>query len=301
LIHSNKYIIGIDAGATSSEAVLYSPGNNNAEPRYFSFNPINFNLSGFKRTVETLTNIIEKTSGRTSLRKIDYIAAGISGARLEKDRDKIKRLLSKRLDYDRISILPDTEIAFASVFEPEQKNCGILISGTGSVLYYKDEYGDIIRIGGWGRYLGDEGSGFWIAREALNDITKNYDGRGRQTSLASVIEEKFGIKEDTILQKIYHDKFDIPKITSTVFECAEKGDIICEDIIRQAAEHLAYHLIPVKKYPSVIALCGSLFSEEKLLEEYFREIVREKYPQMKLVKPGLRPVMGAVKIAERML
>jgi N-acetylglucosamine kinase-like BadF-type ATPase len=86
-----------------------------------------------------------------------------------------------------------------------------------------------------------------------------------------------------------------------VFDCAEEGDIICDDIIRQAAEHLAEHFIPIKNLNSVIALTGSLFSEENLLEKYLTEIVKEKYQRIKLIKPEHKPVMGAVKIARRML
>jgi glucosamine kinase len=269
--------------------------------KYINFPPINYNLLGVKKTVDMLFYIIEKTRGKTSLKSIAHITAGIAGARHETDRMKIKSLLTERLDYNEVQILPDTEIAFAAAFEPEQTNCGILISGTGSALYYKDEKRKTIRIGGWGRHLGDEGSGYWIAKEALRDATRHYDGRGRKTSLVPVIEKKFGVNTENILQKVYHDNFEISSITGSVFDCAEEGDIICDDIIRQAAEHLAEHFIPIKNLNSVIALTGSLFSEENLLEKYLTEIVKEKYQRIKLIKPEHKPVMGAVKIARRML
>ena len=154
---SGKYIIGIDAGATSSEAVLYPVVKHEDKIKYFSFPPINYTLLGVKKTVETLCDIIERTKGRNSFSNIGYISAGIAGARHDIDRSKIKNLLTERLDYNNIVIFPDTEIAHASVFEPDETNCGILISGTGSVLYYRDGEGKTIRIGGWGRHLGDEG------------------------------------------------------------------------------------------------------------------------------------------------
>jgi N-acetylglucosamine kinase-like BadF-type ATPase len=298
---AGKTIIGIDAGATSSESVLYSTDKKENKTKYFHFPPINYNLLGVKKTVDTLCDIIDKTRCGNSLAKIGFIAAGIAGARHDLDRIRIKNLLTERLDYNNIAIFPDTEIAHASVFEPDETNCGILISGTGSVLYYKDNERKTIRIGGWGRYLGDEGSGYWIAKEALADATKHYDGRGRQTLLASEIHKRFDITADTILQKVYHDDFEISKITGTVFDCAENGDIISADIIMKAAEHLADHFIPLKNLRSTIALCGSLFSEEKLLEQYLTEIVKEKYPQIELFIPKQRPVMGAVNIAKRIL
>ncbi len=296
-----RYIIGIDCGASCTEVLIYpidislKTGTGKIKP--LKFDAINYNLIGLDKTVKRLTAIIKKSASKIKVRftNIGYISAGISGARNEKDRGKIRQNLQKELKFKNITIYPDTEVAFAAAFEPQEKNCGILIAGTGSVLYYKNSKGKIIRTGGWGRYIGDEGSGYWIARTALHKLTQHYDRRERKTSLAGKIL-KYGITEGNIINKIYHKNFEISKITVIVFECAESGDKVCKEIIKQAAELLSLHFVSLKNVKAQIALFGSLFSEEMLLEYYLKKITKQKYPNIKLIKNEHKPVWGAVKL-----
>lgn len=292
------YLIGIDCGATGTDVLLYyrqENGRDNRKSANHKFPAINFNLLGLENTVKLLSSAIKKSAG-SRLKNTDYIVAGISGARNPKDRQKIKKKLQKSLNFKNIEIHPDTEIALAGAFERGEKNCGIMIAGTGSVLYYRDDRGRIIRIGGWGRHIGDEGSGFWIARNALHKVTQSYDGRSLKTSLSGKLNKKLKINSGNIVQHIYHNNFEISAVTKLVFECAEAGDKICKQVITEAAENLSKHFIPVKNKKMRIALCGSLFSKEKLLEKYLKKIMKQNYPGIKLVKPEFSPVWGAVKI-----
>ena len=43
----------------------------------------------------------------------------------------------------------------------------VIIAGTGSIVYGRNARGEAARAGGWGHMIGDEGSGYWIGREAL--------------------------------------------------------------------------------------------------------------------------------------
>src|SRR6185295_15070940 len=48
------------------------------------------------------------------------------------------------------------------------KRCGVvLIAGTGSIAYGRNEEGEEDRAGGWGYLIGDEGSAVWCGLEAL--------------------------------------------------------------------------------------------------------------------------------------
>jgi len=291
----NKYIIAIDAGATGTEAMLYSTESGIVKEKIYP--PINYNLSGEKQTVKKLISIVH------DILKNKYSApvlvAGISGARHEKERKQIKNALKQALKITRIEILPDTEIAFAASFDKNEKNCGILIAGTGSILYYKDNTGNMKRAGGWGRHIGDEGSGYWIGKEALNKLGKYFDGAGPQTKLDVILKKHFGIKNETMLAKVYHEKIELSQIAEHVFRCAESGDAVSKKIIYEAAEHLAGHLDVLKNKNYKIALLGSLFQKEMLLEKYLKKIVKSDYPKIKIIKSALKPVWGAVKIGMR--
>jgi glucosamine kinase len=290
-----KYFIGIDSGATNTEVLILTESGKSVSLK--KYEPINYNLLGLNKSARRLTRIIKKSLRNISLQEVSHIAACVSGAGTEKVRKKLRDSVSRKLDFRNLKIYPDTEAAFASVFNSGDSNCGVLIGGTGSVLYFKKKNGDYVKIGGWGRHIGDEGGGFWIAREALGKVTQHYDRRANKTHLAGLIEKKFRINSQNIVRKIYHNNFEVSKITKLVFRSAEKGDRIAKDIIMRAAEHISLHLKPVKNMHGEIALCGSLFSKEKLLEKYLRKIAGEKYPRIRFIKPKNKPVWGALKLA----
>lgn len=53
----------------------------------------------------------------------------------------------------------------------------LLLSGTGSMAVARGVEGQVVRVGGWGDILGDEGSAAWIGREALTLAARALDGR----------------------------------------------------------------------------------------------------------------------------
>jgi N-acetylglucosamine kinase-like BadF-type ATPase len=105
------------------------------------------------------------------------------------------------------------------------------------------------------------------------------------------------LNEETIISKIYHDGFALSKIANIVFRAAEKGDSLCRMIIKDAAGELAHHFIPLKNRIYTIALMGSLFSDEKLLELELKKIIKAQYPNISIIKPNFKPVWGAIQIA----
>src|SRR5207247_7094150 len=62
-------------------------------------------------------------------------------------------------------LVPDLEIAWAGGLAARAGV--VLVGGTGSVAYGRNAAGRGARAGGWGYLAGDEGSAYWIGREAL--------------------------------------------------------------------------------------------------------------------------------------
>jgi N-acetylglucosamine kinase-like BadF-type ATPase len=287
-------ILAIDSGATCSELIIV---NNDGDIIYSgNFEPVNFTISGYLRAAETLSNIISKAA-KEAKTKISCISAGIAGARSQKDRDLIRRELSRIHGIKNVFIYPDTEIALAAYFNEGQSNAGILISGTGSILFYRDRDGKLNRIGGWGRLFDDEGSGYWIGREALNRLVKYYDTRLVGTSLAALFRRKYGFTPQNLVQKIYRENFDIASLARDVCYCAEKGDRTCRHILIEAAYRLSRHFETLKRQRMTIGLCGSVFNGSAYLKKEFFKIMNKEYPKMHVLYEMRKPVMGALKLA----
>jgi N-acetylglucosamine kinase-like BadF-type ATPase len=58
----------------------------------------------------------------------------------------------------------------------------VVIAGTGSIAYGRNEHNETARAGGWGSVISDEGSGYWIGRNAVSAVFRTFDS-GRSTVL----------------------------------------------------------------------------------------------------------------------
>jgi hypothetical protein len=82
----------------------------------------------------------------------------------------------------------------------------VIIAGTGSIVYGRNAGGEAARAGGWGHIIGDEGSGYWIGREALAAVMRAADGRGPQTQLTRNILTHFDVADISRLPRIVYDR-----------------------------------------------------------------------------------------------
>jgi len=69
----------------------------------------------------------------------------------------------------------------------------LLIAGTGSIVIGRDKDRSMFRVGGWGPHFGDEGSGFWIGREAVRATLRSVDMQST-TEFTERIATSLGLK-----------------------------------------------------------------------------------------------------------
>ncbi len=87
-------------------------------------------------------------------------------------------------------VLNDVEVAFDGALAGEE---GVLIlAGTGSMAWARGPLG-MHRVGGWGDLFGDEGSAFWIGREALGRASQALDGRRGDRGFATALLARIGV------------------------------------------------------------------------------------------------------------
>lgn len=145
--------LGVDLGATWLRACL-SDGRRALWTRRVS--AVNWRLA---------PEILRALLRREGLRRVDEIVLG--GTRLggRADRAALERAL--RPLCARARALPDYEIAHRAAFG---EGTGVLlVASTGSIAYARGAGRRTKRAGGLGPLLGDEGSGFWLGREASRD------------------------------------------------------------------------------------------------------------------------------------
>lgn len=293
----SKFYIGADSGGTKFEMIFADQSGKVL--KNFRLKGIHYSVAGSQKYSEKITEYIQSAVKKSGL-KIENclgICIGLAGAREESDRTKLVKLFKQKLKVRKIIVTSDAMTALIGAFEGNEGI--ILISGTGSVLY--GFYDNIIkRIGGWGRIIGDEGSGYWIGKKALNIAAKEYDAfknKELQSQLCKKLYSEFGIDSSNLNDMIFKENFDIQKITPVVLELASEKSKVCIDIIETAVEDLIYHIKtyidfvkPVRELK--IALIGSLIENENILSvKLKKEILKLK--KVKTVEKKHSPAYGA--------
>src|SRR5512146_1820077 len=177
-MNSSGFVVGVDCGRTKTLGHLADL--NGAAVARHSVGPTNPNVVGVEESARTICNLIRHLCTQRSCRPghLRGIALGLAGAGGEKVqvelREKVLRGLHEAgMPDPPVQVVTDIRIALEGAFGGR---AGIaVVAGTGSSIMYKTEQGEVGLIGGWGRVLGDEGSGYFIGLEALKAVIRDQD------------------------------------------------------------------------------------------------------------------------------
>lgn len=183
----------------------------------------------------------------------------------------------------------------------------VLIAGTGSICYGRDGEGRAARSGGWGYILGDEGSGWWIGREALAAVMRGGDGRGPATLLESRVLQHFGAARisDLVHEVYYRDigRRAVAGLSGVVQSAADDGDVVARQILASAADELALAVrsvatrLQMRGLQFPLVLSGSLFRMVPTLLSDALVRLAEVAPRSQPTVLEVEPAMGAVRLA----
>jgi N-acetylglucosamine kinase-like BadF-type ATPase len=249
-------------------------------------------------------------SARVDRMSISITCAGVAGYTLPDRRERFDHLLQEMLPRARVVVLPDYAIALEGA---TGGSLGVLvIAGTGSIACGRDREGRLMRAGGWGYLLGDEGSGFWIGREALRAALAAKEGWGEPTLLTEMLAQALGTADaGEWLSALYRSRNPqslLAELAPLVSEAAERGDIPATRILTDAAHHLAGLVIHVATHlylPEDFPVCtvGGVWKSGGMFLHRFREQLVTYLPAWRgEIKPPLySPVEGALLLAQRMM
>jgi len=300
-----KYVLGVDGGGTKTEVILVNrTGTIIARTRGGS---TNYQAVGGERLKLELSNLIEKITSKTKIptNKIYCLFLGLAGAGRKSDRQAIAKLFDDSDFKDKISVDSDAIIALAGAFS--NRHGIILIAGTGAICFGKNAENKVVRAGGWGYLLGDEGSGYFIGRNAIQAALKDFDGRGEKTLLRNVLESKFNLNSiDEIVPLIYRNKLDrvaIADLAPLVFDQAKEGEPVAQQIIKETgsemgklAKAVAVRLGFTNEKVNV-ALIGSIFKQRDMLINEINKELFEVSWDIEITEPDFDPTIGAAILA----
>ncbi|MBI1807459.1 MAG: hypothetical protein HYR76_10465 [Ignavibacteria bacterium] len=297
-----QYVIGIDGGGTKTHALLVDmEGTVLAE---CTGGPTHLQNVGVKQAAAVLFDLIKGCCDKVAsdAQPVQSVVIGIAGAgraanKLELTNALLGLSLKKKFPLKNVTVESDVRIALEAAFAGGPGV--VVIAGTGSIAFYRTEDGKLLRAGGWGNILGDEGGGFAIGRDALNAVMRQHDGRSEKTLLTKKVFEHFSISTvDDLIAKVYHEHVDVASFAPKVFDAVVERDRVAHMILVKNANELVelvrvlmMQVRPKKKLP--VALMGGLLESENVYSKMVKEKIAHSLPQVVVQKPKFLSAFGA--------
>ena len=300
------YVLGIDAGGTKTVCYLAdADGTIVGEGRGGG---ANLQAHGELEVEKVLHAVIEQAIGDRAILPV-AVCLGVAGVDREED-DRTVRGIMRRLGF-RSHTLVVNDALVALVAGAGQSPGVVLIAGTGAIAYGVNEAGFAARASGWGYVLGDEGSGYWLGRQALTAVVREADGRGPRTQLTPLVLEHFQLaRVDGIVREIYDRglrRQAVAALGVVVERARSEGDFVAAEILGSASEELTRAAASVIERLSmrgesfITVLAGGMFRVIPWLADDVTRRLAEVAPRTTVKTLGVEPAMGAVELALREL
>ena len=303
-------VFGADGGGTKTLGVIAGlTGDPLAESQSGPSNP---NVVGIETAARNLLSLVRECcrEAHCTVENLRALCCGLAGVASSAISDSLLGALTRECEAQGIPPLPfsletDARISLEGAFDGGPGV--IVIAGTGSNVLGKTPSGEQRMTGGWGRVLGDEGSGYYIGLEALKALTREYDGRGSSGSLRHLCGERFGwTSREKIITAVYKEQFAIPSLAPIVLEAAAAGDWVSIDILERGAAHLVEHVaVFAARWPSGsrlgVVFIGGLIDHDTVYTHILRGALEARFPAVTIRPPLHPPVTGAVMLARKRL
>lgn len=264
------FVAGIDGGGTHTRIELRDMDNGFL--RHGEFGPFNINSIGETAFRSLLREIFDWCGGMEACARLCVGAAGISNPR-------VGEILAEELTAAGFAgqwkLCGDQEIALRGAVDGAGL---VVIAGTGSICFGKNQAGETARSGGFGHLIDDGGSGYAIGRDVLSGAMRSVDGRLEGAKILQAVCQRLGGGPEKIVPFVYSpetDKAAIAKFSYVALELAPE-DREAAEILRREAGELAALVKAVQRRLAMpgcaIALLGGLLTEENA----YRQVVTEE-------------------------
>ncbi len=291
-----EFAAGADGGGTKTSLVLVDRNGNVIEKRTFSaFNINSIGEDNFRYLLEDISSFLLSCGKCVHL---TIGAAGVSNPDMKRIADEVFEKAG--IGYD---LVGDHVIALEGAHGGE---AGLaVIAGTGSICFGRKTDGTIVRTGGWGHLIGDEGSAYALGRDALKAVSAELDGTGPKTILTELLANEKGLsgREDIIRYVYSSDKSAVASLAVLTDRAFENGDEASCNILLSNATSLAAQIKAVHALSELddapVAFFGGLIDKDTPFRRVLLDALHETDPHVHYRQSLYPAVIGAAMIALR--
>ncbi|MDX6529760.1 MAG: hypothetical protein QOH41_2050 [Blastocatellia bacterium] len=303
-----KLVVGVDGGGTRTRAVVLDGDRILGEGTSGPSNPLRV---GIANGAAAIREAIDKACAAALIDRDDLVAAGVglAGVRRKDIRTRMRDVLIETLGIKNIELMTDGEIALYGATDGAPGI--VVISGTGSICVGANRQGKHVFAGGWGPVAGDEGSGSWIARRALQAVAQATDERGPKTALTRAACEYFQVAvPDDLATAVYAPTVTNDRIagfSKCVIEAARAGDVVARNILADAGRELSKAAVAVIRRLKMeherfqVAFVGGVFAAGEFVIAPLREDLAQIAKKAFIAPPNFSPTVAAGRLAQEHL
>lgn len=300
------YVIGIDGGGTKTTGVITD--HSGKIFKEVTVGGTNLNSKDRSDVIFELVTLINKLKKDTDVifAQVTSVFAGMSGAGNRQNQQDLHNIIVSLFPTNVVVIIDND--AITALYSGTLGEPGIVqIAGTGAITYGINKDGERGRVGGWGHYFSDFGSGYSIGRDGLRASFMAYDNMGQETEIIAMLLSHFKVNDipDLVNEVYQHDnpKEIIASLSRIVADAADQGDQVALAIVDENATYLgqaiatlAEKLFPISSHSESlpVVLAGGLFNRFDLFEKPINNTLLHNRVNVELIIPSISPVGGAV-------
>ncbi|AMB41177.1 MULTISPECIES: N-acetylglucosamine kinase [Paenarthrobacter] len=228
-----RTVIGLDIGGTKTRGVRFQDGVPVRDESAGSSNVQNVTREQAKAN---LAELFAKIGGGA----VEEVYAGSGGIDTDEGAKALADLIAPHVPGARITVVHDSRLLLAA----GGASTGVaVIAGTGSAAWGRNQAGEEARAGGWGYLLGDEGSGYWLGREAVRHSLRRMNQGLEPDALSQALLDSCGVDDPGKLIALFHSPDTGRRYWAQqarlVVEAAAAGDETSQRLLVQAGNDLA--------------------------------------------------------------
>lgn len=301
------FFLGVDGGGTKAVFVLGDETSELARVRTGTIKRMKTDAATAEANLRSALRDLESATG-VAARSIARCCVGTAGESVPLVTDWLQDAFGRHVGGELV-IVGDVEIALDSAFFGKR---GVLaLAGTGSNVAGRAATGAVVRAGGWGPALADQGSGYFLGIESLRRGFLALD-EGRPTRLLEAAREFWGLPSVAALIEFANAQPapDFSKLAPGVVALAEEGDAVAREVVQQGGRDLAMlvgvvigHIQRMEAQgqgggaafePPAVAVAGSILEHVTGVRDALTAALAERYPGIRVLETPADPPAGAL-------
>ena len=285
-----SFILGIDAGATNSRAVLVGPDGQVLHRDQAG--PCNVRIIDPKELRRNWAALAERLPHAP-----DAVGAFVAGCDGEAEHRRL--IETAQAIWPGCQVMADSDVAAAHAGAFSLGDGILLLSGTGSGVFAM-RGGKRVGIGGHGHVAGDGGSAYDIARGLLRLAMRDRD-RGQPDSplMRDLLRQLcLNLPSDLVLWSMHAPKHEIAALAPIAFAHSRRK--LVSALLDDAAEWLAETVCIAAKrlrwQSPRVAIAGSVLEHNPAFVRRVARRIRARLPRTRMVRTPHEPVIGATMI-----